>query len=544
MRSGSSRISGAGRSCVWFAIVVLAVGQVEPCAAQEPAAGLTKEAMEKSLRVKLERAVSIDFIETPLVDIVDFLAMREDLSLQIDRELLEKAMISADQRVTARLIDVRLATLLDVLLKPLGLQWHVDDAVVWIIPTGDLEHANRTSMFSIADLMPDSMKEREKLRARLNHEFSQVVAPTIWRENGGSGKYLFSERGVLVVDAPPGVVEQVERFLNASRRMQALKPEDLRAPVADPVRAAIENFSVHSPAGARMRQSLDKRTDLDLVETPLRDVLRLLAERAGCSIHLDGLSLERHSLDMDQPVTLRAKQWQIRSVLQRILASRSAAWTAVDNVLVVHGRGDADYIHLRLYPVADLLDAQDGARDFREPHQVFPFGWQPLDDELEEVCQPADGWAVDGGMGAASLFPELGMLALNHSEEAHERIEAALRQMRQAKASAAARPQPLMARSYVLARLPSGQPRVPFEEAVQLVKSRLPESALQRPGTTIRLIGDRIFVEHDRAVHGRVEEILGEELGVLESTSRPPPADSSRVGQASKASAGPPLRRE
>ena len=79
----------------------------------------------------------------------------------------------------------------------------------------------------------------------------------------------------------------------------------------------------------------------------------------------------------------------------------------------------------------------------------------------------------------------------------------------------------MFARSYVLARLPSGLPRVPFEEAAQLAKSRLPASALERPGTTIKLIEDCIFVEHDRAVHERVEAILAEELGVIESTTRP-----------------------
>lgn len=240
--------------------------------------------MEKSLREKLERPVSVEFIETPLVDIVDFLALRGDLPLPIDRRSLEQAKISADQLATVKLVDVRLATLLDGLLKPMALQWYVDDAVAWIIATGDIEQANRTRAFSIADLLPD-----------------------------------------------------------------------------------------------------------------------LSAERAGSSLRLDELSLERSSVDLDHPVTLRAQQWQIRSALQRVLAPRDASWTAVDNVLVIHGRGDADYIQLRLYPVADLLDAQDGSRDPRYPHLIIPFGWAPLDEELEEVCQPRDGWADGGGESVSGV---------------------------------------------------------------------------------------------------------------------------------------------
>lgn len=84
----------------------------------------------------LKMPTVMEFIDCPLVDVLDTLADYHEIRFQIDEEALKAAGCPTDAPITAKHANVPLREALAAVFEPLGLVWTLDDGVL-VVTTED-----------------------------------------------------------------------------------------------------------------------------------------------------------------------------------------------------------------------------------------------------------------------------------------------------------------------------------------------------------------------------------------------------------------------
>ena len=89
-------------------------------------------AAERQIHAKLAMPVSLEFVETPISDIVDFLRDYTGVNFLLDRVALENEGVTSDTPVTIHVEQIPLKSALHHLLRQLNLTYKVENDVVLI----------------------------------------------------------------------------------------------------------------------------------------------------------------------------------------------------------------------------------------------------------------------------------------------------------------------------------------------------------------------------------------------------------------------------
>ena len=87
---------------------------------------------EKKIAEALKRPTTIEFVETPLKDVVDYLKDLHHIEIQLDSAALKDAGIDESTQVTKNLKGVSLRSALKLLLDELKLKWVIHNEVLLI----------------------------------------------------------------------------------------------------------------------------------------------------------------------------------------------------------------------------------------------------------------------------------------------------------------------------------------------------------------------------------------------------------------------------
>jgi len=170
------------------------------------------------------------------------------------------------------------------------------------------------------------------------------------------------------------------------------------------------------PAGTAVQAieaALDRPCDsLEFAETPLRDVVAMIAERAGIGIALHHKGLDDAGLDPETPLTGRFENTPLRSVLRAVLEDVDLA------TIVRHGR----------LLVTTVAESQD--HPVRMFYPVLP------GEDVDEVVAVVERtiaphtWDTVGGHGVVTAAPaSLGWgLIVSHDADVQEQVEALMRE--------------------------------------------------------------------------------------------------------------------
>jgi hypothetical protein len=104
--------------------------------------------------------------------------------------------------------------------------------------------------------------------------------------------------------------------------------------------------------------ALKSPTDLEFVETPLKDAIDFLAEKHEIPIVLNSKKLEEAGVNIDTPVTKRLKGITLRSALRLMLGELELTYMVKDEVLQITTPEDAespDNMVTKVYNVGDLV---------------------------------------------------------------------------------------------------------------------------------------------------------------------------------------------
>ena len=108
---------------------------------------------EEKIFEALRQPTSLEFIETPLRDVVDYLKDLHGIEIQINYRALEEIGVSADTPLTRNLKGISLRSALRLMLRELDLTYSVQDEVLLITTPEEVESALTAKVYPVADLV-------------------------------------------------------------------------------------------------------------------------------------------------------------------------------------------------------------------------------------------------------------------------------------------------------------------------------------------------------------------------------------------------------
>ena len=87
---------------------------------------------EKKINEALKSPTQLEFVDTPLTDVIDYLKDYHQIEIQLDKKAMEEASIALDTPVKKNLKGISLKSALRLMLGELGLTYIIQDEVLLI----------------------------------------------------------------------------------------------------------------------------------------------------------------------------------------------------------------------------------------------------------------------------------------------------------------------------------------------------------------------------------------------------------------------------
>lgn len=101
----------------------------------------------------LDDVTELEFVETPLADVIDFLKARHAIEIQLDHKALTDANVALDTPVTKNLKGISLRSALRLLLRDLDLKYVIQDEVLMISTKDVADDLTKPKVYPVADLV-------------------------------------------------------------------------------------------------------------------------------------------------------------------------------------------------------------------------------------------------------------------------------------------------------------------------------------------------------------------------------------------------------
>ncbi len=203
---------------------VLLLADPGPCHGAKPTPA------EARIEEALDSPTQIEFIETPLNEVVDDLKDRHQIEIQIDTRALEDVGITTDTPISKDIKGLSLRSTLRLLLRDLDLTFLPGDEVLQITTPEEAENQLTVTVYRVADLIAcgDCGGQRLADAERLVEVLIESVDPDTWDEVGGPGSIVpvsFGNVGALVIAQTYDVHRKIAALLADLRVVAGCKPQ-------------------------------------------------------------------------------------------------------------------------------------------------------------------------------------------------------------------------------------------------------------------------------------------------------------------------------
>ncbi|MGO9111411.1 MAG: MG2 domain-containing protein [Thermoguttaceae bacterium] len=377
----------------------------------------TDEAAVRRIREALKSPTHIEFVETPLKDVIDYLKDLHHIEIQLDSAAIKEAGVDESTPVTKNLQGISLRSALKMLLDELQLKLVVHNEVLLITSPAKAESDEymEARTYPVEDLVIPDRDGGVNLQP-LEDLLTTTVATKTWADNGGTGSVstiIVGNRPLLVVSQTQEVHAEIENVLEFIRKASGLRTTAL-------------HVSADEAAERRIREALNSPTQIEFVETPLKDVIDYVRKLHHIEIQLDSAALKESGIDESASVTKNLKGISLRSALKLLLDELQLKYVIHNGVLLITSPTKAesdDYMQTRAYPVTDLVVSEGNGS----------VNVLPLEDLLTTTVATKT-WVDNGGTGAIShiVVGNRVFLVLSQSQEVHEQLESTLETLRRA----------------------------------------------------------------------------------------------------------------
>jgi type II secretory pathway component GspD/PulD (secretin) len=185
------------------------------CAGQGSPVAIAR--IEHALRGPLH-ANGLDFVDTPLEEIVNVLQDEYGIPIKIKVSALEAEGLDSSEPVTVNLHQISLRSALRLMLEALQLTFTVRDEVVEITSNSDADSHLVACVYNVRPFIGDTSDA--SMKALVDTITSCVEAET-WAENGDGNAAIRSLRpGLLVISQTQHTHDEIASLLNAIQKMR------------------------------------------------------------------------------------------------------------------------------------------------------------------------------------------------------------------------------------------------------------------------------------------------------------------------------------
>jgi hypothetical protein len=198
----------------------------QPIAAGVPQPAEREAAIEKALASPTQ----IEFVETPLQDVIDYLKDYHHIEIQIDTKALNDVGVDPSKTISKNFKGISLRSALKLILRELKLTYVIQDEVLLITTPQQAEKRLTTKVYPVADLVGcrDGKGEPWDDYDTLVDVITGTIQPTTWDQVGGSGSISGAGLGsarVLIVSQSQDVHQQIIDLLEQIRAVAAKNPD-------------------------------------------------------------------------------------------------------------------------------------------------------------------------------------------------------------------------------------------------------------------------------------------------------------------------------
>jgi hypothetical protein len=186
------------------------------CVGEESSSTVTKIGAALASPLK---ATGLDFVETPLEQVVNQLQDQYGISIQLDVLALQDAGLNPQEPVTVSVHNISLKSALRLMLQPHHLTHIVQDEVLKITTPEQAETCLVTCVYDVRDWLSGS-SDTDGIQALIDAIISCVASET-WAVNGGGQAQIRPLKpGVLVISQTQQVHEDIRDLLAALRQIR------------------------------------------------------------------------------------------------------------------------------------------------------------------------------------------------------------------------------------------------------------------------------------------------------------------------------------
>jgi len=339
-------VSTAGRSS-------LAQQRGAPPAAEAPP---TAAALEARIETALGEVTSLEFTESPLSEIVEFLKERHKLAIQLDTAALDTAGVTTDTPVTIDVEGVTLRSALNLMLKNIELTYCLQDGVLLITTPEEVDSRLVREVYDARHFIYVTVGfgKRSRDADGLVELVVTHVQPTTWTDVGGMGAIQILDEGMIVAQSW-SIQQEVGQFMQS---LETAYANHRQGKFQSPIDVGTNETS----STKAVRRALAEATSLQFTESPLSDIVAYLKESHKLPVLLDTASLDSAGVTHDSPVTIDVEGVPLTNALNLMLKSIELTYVVRDEVLLITTPEEVDsQLITRIYPVKDLVEAEERA---------------------------------------------------------------------------------------------------------------------------------------------------------------------------------------
>jgi hypothetical protein len=190
---------------------------------KKPAAG--PSAKEKAIQDRLCKPISLSFNDAPLREAINAIAIQSGVEVVPDMRAFQDAKVSIDAPVSGSVDNINMKNALNILLRPMRLQWIIEDEVLKITTEERTMGAPIRITYNVRDLvdMPPAVagQKPRNIGAELTELIQTTIAKSSWEQNGGRATIRFlAKEKKLVVTQNQETHEEIQLLLATLRKLQ------------------------------------------------------------------------------------------------------------------------------------------------------------------------------------------------------------------------------------------------------------------------------------------------------------------------------------
>lgn len=361
------------------------VARAEPGDNKPVASGVDYLADKELFPEVLDRPTSVDFIDTPLSEVMLHLSDLHDVPIIVDRAGLEDFGLALDEPITLRgeslprayfearqkaekekkplpqlppnADEVPLRLLLDWICEPLQLGWHMDAGLIHVTTLDrEVEHQVPRS-YDINGLLKSGLQ-----KAQLIDLIEALDAS--WSSIDGEGGTHAIVGNVLTVRQNWRVHRNIAELLS----------------ILSSTRHKPYRYLTDHDRHIRLLSQLQRKVSADFVDTPLNEFVGFFADALEIRIFIDTTGLEDAGIPTDEPISLTLSDVPLQKAIAVAFDPLQLTLVVVNGRLTLTTIDMAnEHLHAVLYDVSDVFSGDD-VEAFSEAVQTTTDGqWEDID---------------------------------------------------------------------------------------------------------------------------------------------------------------------